>query len=188
METAWSCAPSARSAPLAALPHLRPGPERRVGRRGWRAVPCSLVRPHPSGEPRSAPCKVEHPVRYSPRRQRLHRLRPAGPRPAVLSGAAGRETPWELLLFLLLLGMAARKVKRRTPSTQTLPPSGTESSGCGFLSLYTSRVGQLFPERSCEARTHTPWAGASEPRMDPQTDTPSAPCWEPVSASVLGLP
>lgn len=187
-ETAWSWAPSARCAPLAVLPRLRPGPGRRAGWRRRRATPCSPVWPHPSGEPRLAPSEVEHPERYSPRRHRAHRLRPAGPQPAVLSGAAGRWTPWELFLLLLLLGMAAKKVKCRTLSTQTLPPSGTESSGCGSVGLHTSRVGQLFPECGREAGTYAAWAGAWGPRRDPQTDTPPAPCRGPACASGLGLP
>lgn len=56
------------------------------------------------------------------------------------------------------------------------------------VSLHTSWVGQLFPEPAARPAPHAPWAGASGPKRDPQTDTPSTTCWEPVCTSVLGLP
>ena len=80
-----SCAPSAQSAPLAALPCPHPGPGRRAGRRGWRAAPYSPSSGHdPAGIPtwhhprRSALC-ITHPGGSVP--PPPPRLRPAGPQP-----------------------------------------------------------------------------------------------------------
>lgn len=146
------------------LLRLRPCPGRRAG---WHAEGKPLLPSlpeHPPGAP--VPSKVERPV-LSP--EACSRLRPAGPQPAVLSGAAGRWTPWELSCYSPAIRYVAKKVKCRTLRHKPCRPARVLRLRPGQPAH--SQVGRFSLSAGREVGTYTAWAVIGGPERTHRQDT-----------------